>query len=128
MQDGQWDNKMKVVQKTWGHELWIVNNDLYCGKQLFVRKNRTSSEGRFHYHKIKDETFFILTGVLQLEFYTDEAKPSHSQSRQLSMGDVFHVPPLMRHRFSAIHRDCRFIEFSTHHEDSDSYYEGARYE
>jgi len=116
---------MKIVSKGWGHELWIVNKKEYCGKLLYFRDGKRCS---FHYHKIKDETFFILTGVLQLEFYTDEAKPSHSQSRQLSMGDVFHVPPLMRHRFSAIHRDCRFIEFSTHHEDSDSYYEGARYE
>ena len=29
---------MKVVEKGWGHELWIVNKSEYCGKRMFFEK------------------------------------------------------------------------------------------
>jgi len=115
------------VSKSWGSEIWFANNDLYCGKELHVHKNRTSSDGKFHYHKIKDETFYIMSGMLFLEYFNYDYQTGGKnkvESVILSKGDSFRVPQLMRHRFTAMHRDCRFIEVSTHHEDSDSYYEG----
>ena len=114
-----------TVQKSWGSEIWFQNNDLYCGKELFVYKNRTSSGGKFHYHKIKDETFYILRGVLYLEYYLPKPVLESTLAEHviLSVGDSFRIYPFMRHRFTASHRDCRLIEVSTHHKDSDSYYE-----
>ena len=114
-----------IVEKSWGRELIFANTELYCGKELLVYKNRTSSEGKFHYHKIKDETFFIIRGVLLLEYYLHHG--NKEEAIYLSKGDSFRVLPLMRHRFTARHRDCTFIEASTHHKDSDSYYEGVKY-
>jgi len=108
------------VDKSWGGELWFMNNDLYCGKELHVYKDRTSSGGKFHYHKIKDETFYILIGVLSLDYFMADSKVLNAL---LSKGDSFRIHPYIRHRFTALHRDCRFIEVSTHHEDGDSYYE-----
>ena len=32
------DQLVNFVEKVWGHEEWIVNNELYCGKKLFVKK------------------------------------------------------------------------------------------
>ena len=107
------------VVKSWGSETWFINNNLYCGKELLVHKNRTSSDGKFHYHKIKDETFYIMIGVLQLDHYCPGSK---IETLILSKGDSFRIRPLTFHRFTAVNRDCRFIEVSTHHEDSDSYY------
>jgi quercetin dioxygenase-like cupin family protein len=39
--------------------------------------------------------------------------------QELSVGDIFHVPTGLRHRLLAL-EDSEIMEFSTHHEDSDS--------
>ena len=109
------------VAKGWGGEIWFANNEKYCGKELFVLDGLYSSEGDFHFHKIKDETFYIMEGTLLLDFFMP-GEPM--KSIQLAEGASFRVPPEMRHRFCGWEGDCRFIEVSTHHEDSDSYYEG----
>ena len=36
-------------------------------------------------------------------------------------GDIFEIPHNTLHRFSASDNEVKLIEFSTHHEDSDSY-------
>ena len=38
----------------------------------------------------------------------------------LNLGDVFHIPPRMVHQIIAM-SDFTMIEFSTHHDDNDSY-------
>ncbi len=43
-----------------------------------------------------------------------------SALRTLSPGDIFHVPVGMIHQMTGL-GDSKMIEFSTHHEDSDSY-------
>lgn len=99
---------MKRVKKVWGEELWIVNSK-YCGKLLFLKKGFRCS---LHYHKKKDETFYIISGEVWIEVGKTEwlMKP----------GDVQHIPPNTLHRFTGI-TDAEIIEFSTHHLDSDSY-------
>jgi len=110
---------MEMKHKTWGYELWFANNDKYCGKLLFVREGEWSSNGRYHYHKIKDETFFVIDGSLRLDYY--DKNGSHC-SRRLDVEDYFRVPPMMKHRFTAISfGGCKFIEASTTHREEDSY-------
>ena len=106
--------KQKFVNKQWGHEVWIINTDEYCGKQIYVR-NQWSSGGKYHYHMKKDETFYVINGVLILDIYKD-------QRYQLSAGSSYRIRPTIAHRFKSHGISCTFIEFSTHHEDSDSYY------
>ena len=53
----------KEVQKVWGSEEWIVNR-AYCGKKLILNKGFRCS---MHYHKNKDETFYILKGKVLME-------------------------------------------------------------
>ena len=98
----------KVVQRVWGSEEWIVNKD-YCGKILNLKKGFRSS---IHYHKNKDETFYLLSGKVLLEI-GDEKKV-------LEPGDIQIILPNQKHRFTGL-EDSKIIEFSTHHEDSDSY-------
>ncbi|MFW5870846.1 MAG: cupin domain-containing protein [Candidatus Sumerlaeota bacterium] len=102
------DNDIPVYPKAWGEEHWIVNN-LYCGKKLVLKKGYRCS---IHYHKLKDETFYVIAGRILLEL-DDEA-------RVLEPGDKVHVAIGQKHRFTGLERS-EMIEFSTHHEEEDSY-------
>jgi mannose-6-phosphate isomerase-like protein (cupin superfamily) len=115
--------KEKVVNKSWGHELWFANvneGDIqYCGKQIFVRYQEWSSKGNYHYHVKKDETFFVVEGYLQLD-WADTFGVFHTTI--LAPGESFRIKPKIRHRFTgAVQPGCKFIEASTFHEEEDSY-------
>jgi mannose-6-phosphate isomerase-like protein (cupin superfamily) len=118
----------KIVNKTWGFEKWIINTPDYCGKQLVCLYNNWSSEGKFHYHKDKDETFFVLQGVLELEMIIlDKDHKAHPPGGVweflLRQGDSIRIRPLWAHRFRSLTAPSTvFYEFSTHHDDKDSYY------
>jgi len=101
------------VKKEWGHEEWIVNNDKYCGKKLVFKEGYHFS---MHYHKIKDETFYVLSGTMYLEMEYEGIKETHL----VHPGDIIHILPNMLHRLTAL-TDASIIEFSTHHMDEDSY-------
>ena len=96
------------VPKVWGEEHWIVNKE-YCGKKLVLKKGWRCS---LHYHKQKDEVFYVILGKVLLEAGADY--------RVLVPGDHHHIAPGIVHRFSGL-EPSEIIEFSTHHEDSDSY-------
>ena len=98
----------KRVEKVWGEEHWLVNGD-YCGKRLLLKQGFRCS---LHFHKIKDETFFVARGLVFLELGDGE--------RVMRPGDHHHIPVGAEHRFWGL-EDSEIIEFSTHHEDSDSY-------
>jgi len=96
------------------------NNELYCGKALTVNSENWSSKGNFHYHKIKDETFYVITGSLHLDVEIDGT----IRSLILDVGSSFRVKPGVKHRFKAAGEnvnECKFIEVSTTHRDDDSY-------
>ena len=98
----------KEVKKVWGKEIWIVNRD-YCGKKLILNKGFRCS---MHYHKLKDETFYLLSGKVLLEIGI--------KRRIMLPGDSMLIKPYQKHRFTGL-EDSEIIEFSTHHDDSDSY-------
>ena len=108
--------KLHVVPKGWGFEKWIVNNEKYCGKLLYFIKDRKCS---WHYHKIKDETFYIQSGKLLL-YYGWHEETSLSSSIVLKKGDYFHRPVGLKHQMQAL-EDTELFEFSTQHFDEDSY-------
>lgn len=115
-----------LVKKSWGHEIWFANTDLYCGKELFIARGKCSSDGRYHYHKIKDETFYVLRGILQIDYFDNEFhEPNmYVDTVTLRKGESFRIYPYTSHRFMAVGLfGCKFIEASTHHEDDDSYYD-----
>ena len=99
---------IKKVDKVWGSEEWIVNRK-YCGKILNLKKG---FRGSIHYHKNKEETFFLLEGRVLLEL----------GNRKIVMkpGDSKIIEPFQKHRFTPL-EDSKIIEFSTHHYDSDTY-------
>ena len=111
---------IEIVPKVWGEERHIVNNSLYCGKILVLNKGWRCS---LHYHKIKTETFYILKGLVKLELRMGFDLPMEGEaidSYILMPGDSVDIQPEALHRFTGL-EDSEIIEFSTHHEDSDSF-------
>lgn len=96
-------------EKSWGSEEWLVNNKLYCGKILRITNGKMCS---VHYHKLKDETFYVLEG--------DVAFMKNNEVFVLSQGETVHVPVETPHCFGGI-GDAKIIEISTQHFENDSY-------
>lgn len=101
--------KPKHYKKTWGSEEWLTNTSLYCGKILNINKGHNCS---YHYHKLKDETFYVLSGKVEM---TIEGK-----TFIMEVGDTIQIPVNIKHTFKAI-EDSKIVEISTQHFESDSY-------
>ena len=90
-----------------------VNEPEYCSKYLTLEPGQ---ECPLHFHKIKKETFFVLTGTVELEL--------DGQPLTLAPGHLYTLRPGVRHKFSS--PDGAVIEeVSTHDENSDSYFADA---
>ena len=110
---------MKIVPKPWGKESILINTELYCGKIITCKENKWSSNGRWHYHISKDETFYILDGFLELDI---KRRGTHEiETRILRKGETVRLYPQDRHRFKS--ENCRFLEISTMDCETDNYRE-----
>jgi len=102
--------------KGWGYEKWIVNKPEYCGKLLYFIKDKKCS---WHYHKIKDEVFYLQSGEMLVK-YGDDDNIENAKEILLKAGDSFHIYTGLRHQMYALN-DCELFEFSTQHFENDSY-------
>lgn len=94
------------IEKPWGYELLWAFTDAYVGKILHIAAGQALS---YQFHEKKDETIHVLTGELWFEV----ARPGKARRRlRLRAGDSFAIPPLTRHRMTAI-SDCDLLEAST---------------
>ena len=59
-------SRLQSHPKGWGDELWITNNEKYCGKMLRFKEGSSFS---MHYHIKKEETWCVVHGVLKLEYF-----------------------------------------------------------
>ena len=110
--------KAKKVDKDWGYEIWMANNEKenYCGKILYIKLGHSTS---MHFHQKKHETFYILEGALDIEII--DTITTDKYVKTINEGEVFVLDRLMPHRLVPKGGDVKFIEISTFHEDSDSY-------
>jgi quercetin dioxygenase-like cupin family protein len=108
--------QINFVPKGWGFEKWIVNTEEYCGKLLYFVKGKKCS---WHYHKLKDETFYIQSGKILLK-YSDGDEMAYADEIVLNRGDKFHIYRGLRHQMFAL-EDTELFEFSTQHFEEDSY-------
>ena len=83
---------------------------------MYINKTKRCS---WHYHKLKDETFYIQSGKIHL-FYGKTDKLEDAKTMILEPGDRFHVYRGLRHQMIAL-EDTELFEFSTQHFDDDSY-------
>lgn len=105
----------KKVDKAWGYELWIHNEQDYCGKILHFNK---SSKFSMHYHLIKDETWYVAKGKLIL--CSIDPDSAEEYILHLNVGDVVEVKKGIPHQLLAI-EESDIFEISTQHFDEDSY-------
>lgn len=107
--------KWSFVPKNWGYELWVANNEKYCGKILYLNKGKRFS---YHHHRLKDETFYLMSGKLLLHYAVHDDL-INSDIMTLLPGSIFHVPVGLNHQVVAS-ENSELIEFSTTHYDEDS--------
>ena len=100
--------KIKIV-KVWGEEEILVSNELYAAKYMKLKQNYRCS---IHMHKIKDETFKVLSGVVLLLHNDIETT--------LVKGMTVRIKPGEYHRFTGI-TNAVILEVSTQDTPEDSY-------
>lgn len=104
-------DKGKWVEKDWGRERILVNNERYCAKLLYVDPGWQCS---LHRHKIKDETFLVRIGSVLLEEFGVKG------FQTMYEGDTKRILPGHWHRFANYGIEVAVIlEISTHHDDAD---------
>jgi mannose-6-phosphate isomerase-like protein (cupin superfamily) len=106
---------IRIVPKGWGREVWIANNELYCGKILEIKQGKRCS---LHYHKIKNESFYLRSGRLLVRV-KENADSAVVEEFEMKPGDCMDVPSGLVHQMEAL-EDSELYEFSTQHFDSDS--------
>ena len=106
---------ISIHPKGWGYEKWIVNKEEYCGKLLHMIKGKKCS---WHYHTLKDETFYLQEGKILLK-YSDDNNIEKAKEIVLCRGDKFHIYRGLRHQMFAL-EDTDLFEFSTQHFEHDS--------
>ena len=105
-----------IEQKGWGREIWIANNQLYCGKILEIRKGKRCS---LHFHKLKTESFYLHKGRLKIRV-KESVESDRLDEFEISPGDCMDITPGLVHQMEAL-EDSELFEFSTQHFETDSY-------
>ena len=101
---------MIKTNKPWGHEIRWAINEKYLGKILHINPSQRLSR---QYHEVKDETIYVLTGILILELGEDEYKKPE-KTLILETGESYRIKPRIIHRFAAPSENyVRLIEVST---------------
>jgi quercetin dioxygenase-like cupin family protein len=108
--------KGEIHSKAWGYELWIVNNEEYCGKLLVFNKNKKFS---MHYHLLKKETWYVVTG--QFEYCWVNTENAELKTILLNEGDIIDLERVQPHQLKALTENATIFEVSTTHYDEDSY-------
>tara|TARA_A100001011_G_C14076175_1_gene742466 strand:+ start:355 stop:684 length:330 start_codon:yes stop_codon:yes gene_type:complete len=96
---------MEKIEKPWGYEIIWANTKDYVGKILVINAGCRLSK---QYHEKKEETVYVLEGVLLN--YTE------SGIEKYLPGQSLHILPNQIHRFGAVdNRYVKLVEVSTNH-------------
>lgn len=108
------------VEKKWGSETWLHNEEDYCAKILWLYKGFQCS---LHYHPVKRETFICVAGKVKLEvqpFYkTSVDSFDVTKTVYLQPYQHYTLEPGIPHRFTAITPTAVIVEASTQHLEED---------
>tara|TARA_E500000081_G_scaffold112625_1_gene115110 strand:+ start:197 stop:607 length:411 start_codon:yes stop_codon:yes gene_type:complete len=109
--------KPKKVDKAWGHELWIYNDEEYCGKLLVFEEEY--SKFSMHYHIIKKESWYVQEG--QFKFDWIDTEKAELKTDILNVGDSVTIDRGQPHQLTALKPNSIVFEVSTEHFNEDSY-------
>ena len=105
----------KRIDKGWGYEIWMANNNKYCGKILHFNN---AAKFSMHYHLIKDETWYINKGTFIFRWINTTNADMIEEI--LLPGEAIHIPIGLPHQLET--KDGgEIIEISTEHFEDDSY-------
>jgi len=105
----------KRVDKAWGYELWLHNDNGYCGKILHFDSGKRFS---MHFHAQKHETWYVARGSFLMDWICPLT--AERKSTTLLPGHVVVIPPGNCHRLYA-GESSEIFEVSTTHYEHDSY-------
>jgi FkbM family methyltransferase len=108
--------KGDYYKKAWGYELWIVNNEDYCGKLLVFEKDKKFS---MHYHLIKEESWYVSKGEFLYSWIDTES--AQVKTVNIKEGDVVDLEIGQPHQLTALTDNATIFEVSTKHYEDDSY-------
>ena len=107
----------KRVEKKWGYELWIHNDNEYCGKLLVFTLDRNRFS--MHYHLQKKETWYIQEGRFQFNYI--DVENGKLKGTKLEKGQSVLIERGQPHQLIALEDNSIVFEVSTEHFDEDSY-------
>ena len=107
----QFSYQPERVEKPWGYELIWALTEEYAGKLLAVNAGQQLS---LQFHRQKDESWYLLEGVAELEFAAAGEKTTTSEV--VRPGAAFRIRPGTVHRIRAL-EDVLMLEVSTPHLD-----------
>ena len=90
--------KPEKVDKVWGHELWVYNDEEYCGKLLVFEE--AYSKFSMHYHIIKKESWYVQEG--QFKFDWIDTEDATLQTTILDVGDSVTIERGQPHQLTAL--------------------------
>jgi len=96
---------MKVIDKPWGKEEIIENNDKYVVKRLTMNEGKRCS---LQYHEYKKETIYVLDGILKIQI--------GEESIDYEKGDFVTIVPGVIHRMEGVTTSV-YLESSTNELD-----------
>ena len=92
---------MREIKKPWGREVWFAETEKYVGKIIEIESGKRLS---LQYHKVKDETIYVLEGKAKVTIDKNELI--------LSPGEFLRIKPRQIHRIEA-KKYTKIIEVST---------------
>ena len=96
----------KMIQKPWGSEEILTNNNNYLFKKLYMKKNFRCS---LQYHKKKIETIYVLSGLLEIQI--------DNKFNLLKKGNSITIMNNVKHRMKALRDNTYYLEASSSHID-----------
>lgn len=105
------------VDKGWGYEIIWATNEKYCGKLMIFE--RAGAKFSMHFHKEKDETWFVNAGSFKL-IYCDTTTATYME-KVLKEGDVWRNLPMVPHQLVALQPNSIIFEVSTPDSVEDNY-------
>jgi mannose-6-phosphate isomerase-like protein (cupin superfamily) len=105
------------VEKAWGYELWIHNDEEYCGKLLVF--NYTGDKFSMHYHLKKKESWYVQQ--CSFIFSWIDVDDGKLYSKIIKVGDSVTIERGLPHQLQAIDDNSTIYEVSTQHFNEDSY-------
>ena len=109
--------KSGVDKKGWGYEMIWATNEKYCGKIMVF--NREMAQTSMHFHREKDETWFVNSGKFKVKWI--DTKDSKFYEQELVEGSTWHNPPLQPHQLICLSKEGSVTEVSTPDSVEDNY-------